>query len=549
MKRNKILAYCAAAALVVGAASSCTKDFEEMNTNPFGMTDDMIPLGPRFETPMQSIVYNLKNTAYEYQLYQNLNGDLYSGYMATPTPFGGGRNNATYFMMEGWNALAFERGNTNIMKTIDVIIKESNRVGYVEFAQIAKIIRVEGMHRITDLYGPIPYSAAASGGISTPYDSQEDVYKAFFKELTEASDSLYMFANDAQYAESYALNRFKDYDQVCGGDVKLWNKFANTLRLRLAMRISGSHPAWAKEEGEKALAAPGGLLGDGDKIIAVATTTLRNPVYTIAYNYGDIRVGAPVSSILNGYGDTRIEKYATPITKDIGGNSTTGEYIGIRNGISIPSKDDYTPFSNIAVEESTLTSPLYWMKPSESLFLQAEAALRGWTVPNGNAQSLYEAGITLSFGESGAPMPAGYLSNTNTAEPYIDPFNADNNIEAGSKWLNDVPVQWMNGGEKEKQLQQIITQKWIAMFPDGMEAWAEHRRTGYPKLFPVMQNDSNGAISTEGFVRRIPFPVGEYRTNPTEVAKAVSLLGGPDTGGTKLFWDIDAIVTGNNNIP
>jgi hypothetical protein len=89
----------------------------------------------------------------------------------------------------------------------------------------------------------------------------------------------------------------------------------------------------------------------------------------------------------------------------------------------------------------------------------------------------------------------------------------------------------------EKKLERIITQKWIAVFPDGQEAWSEFRRTGYPKLFPVVINNSGGKIATETFIRRIPFIQFEYATNIAGVNRALLSLNGPDNGGTRLWWD------------
>ena len=90
----------------------------------------------------------------------------------------------------------------------------------------------------------------------------------------------------------------------------------------------------------------------------------------------------------------------------------------------------------------------------------------------------------------------------------------------------------------EEQLEQIITQKWIAMFPDGQEAWSEFRRTGYPRIFPVVINNSGGDIDTNIQVRRINFVESERNTNTANVDIAVGYLNGPDTGGTRLWWDV-----------
>jgi hypothetical protein len=177
------------------------------------------------------------------------------------------------------------------------------------------------------------------------------------------------------------------------------------------------------------------------------------------------------------------------------------------------------------------------MAASESYFLKAEGALRGWNM-GGSAQSFYQQGVTLSFQERGVAMPAGYLSNaTSVAAPYVDPTNSVNSVAAGSPYLNNITIAWNSGDTFEKNLQRILTQKWLAMFPDGEEAWSEFRRTGYPKLFPVVINNSGGTISTTAFIKRLPFPADEVSNNGAQVQKAIGLLGGPDNGGTKLWWD------------
>lgn len=553
MKLNRLISGLSLIALIA-LATSCRKDFEEINKNPNGLEDVQIPLAPRFAIPQQSVIFNVNNTSYEYQLFQNLNGDVYSGYMMSPTPYGGNLNNLNYFMMIGWNGLAFEKGNSNIIKPINIILQESWRLKYVDYAAVARIIKVAGMHRICDLYGPIPYTKAGQGGFTTPYDSQESVYKEFFKELTLASDSIDWFVkNDPGF--SLKPSRISEFDQVCGGDIQLWARFANTLRLRLAIRIAAVAPLMAQEEAEKAISAPGGLLHAGDKFIAASHPNLQNPLFVMCYEYADMRAGAPFLSVLKGYNDPRLPMYITPIEKDIknkdGQNvNVVGDYIGIRNGIEIQDKSEYLDFSNIVIEKPSTVNPLIWMKPSETYFLLAEGALRKWNV-GGTAEEFYTKGIITSFAENkvSALEANEYLEVTTTAQPYVDVYNSKNSILAGSKWLNDVPVKWDNSASKEKQLQRIITQKWIAIFPDGLEGWAEFRRTGYPKLFPVVVNNSNGTIKSEEFIRRLPFPDSEVRTNKQELDIAIAnYLKGPDTGGTRLWWDVNAIVTGDNKL-
>ena len=89
---------------------------------------------------------------------------------------------------------------------------------------------------------------------------------------------------------------------------------------------------------------------------------------------------------------------------------------------------------------------------------------------------------------------------------------------------------------RKKKLERIITQKWIANFPLGFEGWADYRRTGYPEVFPSVSNLSNGVIDTNRQLRRLPFPLSEKQGNSANVSAAVSMLGGPDTGATDLWW-------------
>lgn len=104
--------------------------------------------------------------------------------------------------------------------------------------------------------------------------------------------------------------------------------------------------------------------------------------------------------------------------------------------------------------------------------------------------------------------------------------------------MSDITIAWEEG-DFERNLERIITQKWIAIFPLGVEAWAEHRRTGYPKLFPSVENkDPNNSVDVNIGARRIPYPADEYADNPKYIQQAVQMLGGPDAYGTRLWWDV-----------
>ena len=107
--------------------------------------------------------------------------------------------------------------------------------------------------------------------------------------------------------------------------------------------------------------------------------------------------------------------------------------------------------------------------------------------------------------------------------------------------MSDTPIAWEVGDTEdiaERNLERIITQKWIAIFPLGIEAWSEYRRTGYPRLLPVVENKSGGSVNSQYGMRRIPYPVEEYTENPVHLQEAITMLGGRDNGGTRVWWDV-----------
>jgi fructose-specific component phosphotransferase system IIB-like protein len=524
LKKSRLLW---AGAIGLLAMSSCTKEFNALNTNPNQVTKaqaagDFQYIGGFFPVMQENI---FSTVDYIYQVQQNLNADVFSGYMMSGDPFGG-PNNTNYFMKTAWNYYAFDQAYNNIMNGW-AQVKTEARPQDQHFVAMALILKVEGLHRVTDIYGPLPYSKYKSSAFIIPYDSQQAIYTQFFAELDTAVTTLtaYVKANPG-------ATPFKPFDLIYNGDYKQWLKFANTLRLRLAMHIVYADPTLAEAQAEKAVADPNGLLSAAtdDAFLSNGTLfTYQNPIWNITNAYGDIDMGAPMESILKGYNDPRITNYFLPST------AVAGTEKGIRNGVAISSGTQYAGFSLINDAAST---PIQIMVASESYFLRAEGALRGWKMGSGTAQSFYEAGITLAFQERGVTMPAGYLTDaTSTAAPYVDPTASVNNIAAGSSYLNDITIAWNASDTFEHNLQRIITQKWIAMFPDGQEAWTEFRRTGYPHLFPVVVNNSGGTISTTDFIRRLPFPSDEVTNNPTGVQSGITELGGPDVGGTKLWWD------------
>lgn len=514
-------------ALVAVTMASCTKNFEKYNTDPNKLTEAQLVadgqnIGAFFPDMETSI---MRTVTWEYQVQQNLNADFFSGYMMSADPFGGD-NNTTYALRSDWNSYPFDEAYQHVMSNW-LQIKTRGEKSNPDLFAVANIIKVEAMHRVTDIYGPLPYTQFGTAPFSVPYDSQQAVYNAFFSELDGAITALTKFIKD----NGTTAKPFSKFDLIYGGDYTKWIKFANTLRLRLAIRIAYVDAALAKTQAEAAVNNTYGVLSTADDHAVVNTVlgiSYENPLEVITNSWTDVSMGAPAESILSGYNDPRLGKYFVVSTQ------VPGKYKGIRLGVSYSSGSQYGAFSTLNIAP---TAPIQLMLASESYFLRAEGAIRGWNM-GGDAKSFYEQGIALSFAEKGAGSADAYIADaTSTAAPYVDPTNTSNNVNAGSPYLNNVTIKWNEGDGFETKLQKIITQKWIAVYPDGQEAWSEYRRTGYPKLFPVVNNNSGGTIPTDIGIRRLPFASSEVSNNAAEVAKAVTLLGGSDNGGTKLWWD------------
>ncbi|MGV8094737.1 MAG: RagB/SusD family nutrient uptake outer membrane protein [Mangrovibacterium sp.] len=505
---------------------SCTDGFE--NTNPNEATDEMmnrddLRIGSFFSQMLRNVFIVGEGFDGDYQITQNLAGDIYSGYMGACGLWYSNSNNTTYNLISNWYDAAFNLSFTNVMapwSSIRDITKESFPQKYA----LATIVKVEGMHRIADMYGPLPYINFGSGSIQNPYDSQKDIYDTFFEELDEAIGILTDFDEKSPGAKALS----SDYDFIYSGNVINWIKFANSLKLRLAMRIAYADPGKARQEAESAVNHSVGVMtmaGDAAVLNKSSRLSYRHPLYVICYEFTDVKMGATMDSYLNGYNDPRISSYFVR-------NSADGVFRGIRTGIQINNKADYAegPFSMLNV---TPESAVVWMNAAEVYFLRAEGALRGWNM-GGAAQELYETGVRTSFSFLGAGNADGYLADgTSMPVAYTDPVRTGNSTAA----LGTITVKWDETAIPERNLERIITQKWIATYPDGQEAWSEFRRTGYPKIFPVVVNNSGGKISSDTQIRRLPFPSTEYRDNSANMSGAVNLLGGADTGGTKLWWD------------
>lgn len=528
--RNSIMPVAGAMLIML---SACTKSFEDYNTNQHEATEDMLSYdnlktGAFFTQMERNVVIfdDGKNLSSDYQVGQGLTSDIYAGYYAPTGTWYNGIHNGSYYFITGWIEKTFTSGFSAIMPAWQSIVEAAAADGLPEVSALATIVKVEGMHRVADAYGPIPYLNYGSGSLRNDYNSLEEVYTKFLAELDSSITVLTNYANGNPGATI-----FKSYDYIYSGNVTKWIKFANTLRLRLAMRIVYVNPALAKTEAEKSVNHQMGVIAEVSDRAALQHTsnlTYHHPLYDIAYNFnaGEARMSASMDAYLNGYKDPRLSAYFVPAVTD-------GKYHGVRLGIqtSVWSKYVGNDISNLNVDQGT---SIVWMTAAESWFLRAEGALWGWNM-GGSAQSLYEEGITTSFAENNAGSAANYIADATSVPAAFTDNAAGSNFSVAAP--GTITIAWNSSASFETNQERIITQKWIAMYPDGPEAWAEFRRTGYPRLIPVVTNNSGSTISTDKQVRRIPYPQSEYTNNAAGVTTGVTALGGQDNGGSKLWWD------------
>ena len=531
------------------STAACTGDYEDINSNQFqpgDLTADDYALISSMSNICGAVIPSDVNCN---QFTDCLLGGTLGGY------FSDGANFTTSYVRncapDNWTSVFLKDSKiiSTLYTNISMVEGFCETSGQVVPLAIANIVKVAAMNRVTDAYGPIPYSAIGfEGAVKTPYDSQQDVYNKFFEELAAARAIL--LENRAAVMSPLA-------DKVYSGDIDKWIKFCNSLQLRLAMRIVYADAALAKRRAEDAVnPANGGVIETNDenatwKNYETSTNSMR---VAIMYNAHDTRPSAEIACYLNGYNDPRISHYLTesgsPETpslngkpyKDENGNwmtspsGTSLQYVGIRRGWQTFNTSWSVNFSDVNIPGNT---PALWLNASEVAFLRAEGvAVFGWNM-GGTAESFYNAGIRLSFENYGVGDQAdAYIADaTSVPAQFYDP-------EGLNPWNGTIPavtIKWDESATPAQKQQKIITQKWLANWTLGNEAWADYRRTGYPFLIPVAYNGSN-VVNINLGPRRLPYPTAEYTDNLVNVQKAVEISGVPDTFEKNMWWDCNPAV-------
>lgn len=496
--------------------TACTANYEDINQNPYGVTDgqmdrDGYNIISALLTMQNNVIPTEVNTC---QFTDCVLGGPWGGYFSDSNASWDAKI-STYNASDNWMYPMFK-------DIIPAIYPAYRRLQHVTTAavplSIAMILKVAAMHRITDTYGPIPYSKiGGEGKLQVTYDTQKSIYQTMFDELDLAIKQL---------TEHQAETITAKADLIYGGDLKNWIRYANSLKLRLAMRVVYADEELARTKAVEAVSHPLGVITSNAGNAALTTFGEKgNPMdVSVKYNDGDSHANADITSYMNGYQDPRRAAYFVKSA------FTEAPYMGLRSGITIPAASTFTKYSAIRISGA---SPLQWMNAAEVAFLRAEGALRGWQM-GGTAQSFYEQGIRLSFEQWKVSGADAYIADAeHQPEIYKDPLG----IYSHTGTTSTITIHWNDSDTFERNLERIIVQKWIANWTLGNEAWAERRRTGYPQLMPVVVNGSQGLLKNGDTPRRLPYPLDEYSSNTVNVRDGVAKLGGADNIATRVWWD------------
>lgn len=542
--------------------------------------------------------------AHAYQYQYNFGSDAYAGYFVvshSDFPYANATLTSSYNLVEeftGGLSGSYTLVKNSLMPllhrpAIDVLpeVKAVNLLYYCIAAQ-----------ELADASGPFTYLEDKQN-LDNPstYNDLQTIYYGIVDNLDTIVACLKHFDEKPDWYKQQINNYvFCDYQTGRFGLTGEYDKFAescwrlaNSLKLRMAMHVVKVEPETARKWAEEAVAS--GVIepkyeidvnklawdqdGDGEVSDSEKSTYeaenqkifeseqmqhgmypsvsgFTNPLVEIAGSWSDIRMGASLESLLASL-DHPYMKYLWKKNSESIGNVPAGNRVmGIRAGTFVEqgqtfATNRYIGYSTF-VPEVMANAPLYFVKLSEVLFLRAEGALRGWNM-GGDAKTFYEQGIIFASLDEpqdrqwyemdgvGNRLYTQYLKEYMEREEPVDykQYDAVTNTEWPS--VTKIGVKWDDADPLETKLEKIITQKYIALFPLSSEAWTELRRTGYPKIFPVLNPDEgDGTLDYGDIIRRQPWIPSDPEEQQNVQETGLEALGGDDFQATRLWWDVDA---------
>lgn len=527
-------------------------------------------------------------SAHMYQFQNTLGPDCYVQYFCVPHsdfPYSNFELRSTYDLCKGFiggPSAGFSRMKYDMAPTLN-----AEKIDYMpEIKAIYLTLFNYAAIENVDLFGPLTYYDYKENfdGLSFVYDRVKDIYYQAKADIDAAIECF-------KYYKDHRSEAYKKWIGIATGnyvglrssydidysDLSVWIRFANSLKLRMAIHMSKVEPAIAKQWAEEAVA--GGVIENEADEIGLFPSLLgsAHPLIEIM-GWNDIVMGASFINLLQNldhpYMKYLFTKNSIALEKSkqaVSGTSAPAVtpkgsvYVGMRNGVTpgIDQTADANPYVGYSMLDRTYFAecnpPLYLMKVSEVNFLRAEGALRGWNM-GGTAQSFYEQGIRTAYLEDRNFPIKKYVNYVddylNVVAPkgisYVDPQGLTPDMPSVTK----IGVKWNEGDSKETKLEKIITQKYIASFPYSYESWVDLRRTGYPKLFPILNTEhSDGTIkpgdpkvqTADNIMRRIPWVSDDPQTKEDIKATGIPALSedtnnkpATDTQMQRLWWDVDA---------
>ncbi|MEL6673800.1 MAG: SusD/RagB family nutrient-binding outer membrane lipoprotein [Bacteroidota bacterium] len=474
----KSMNYILSLILLLLAATGCKESFQEVNQNPNAPE----------QVDAQFLLSNVLWQAANNQMMQGWLGGNFLAQQASNLEFLPIDRYDLGSNTELWNATYRLLNDLQAMQEVAPDNDAYQAVGMIMKAYLGAML--------TDLWNDVPFSQAiqAKDGNFTPvYDTQEEIYTGENGVLDLLEKAVPLLKSTADRLEG---------DIMYGGDLSAWVRFANSLRLRYLIRISGQVEVSSEVS---ALLASGELIEAADENAAVPYLSSA-PNQWFIFNerdgrYSDVRMSARIQTVFDQLDDPRAAAYFKPtLTSVANGNPA---YRGLPNGLSRESQNAYnlSDISLLGARFRDMPDGLdaIFIGYPEVQFLLAEATQKG--LISGDTKAFYEAGISAAFAQYAVALPVGYFSRGEVS------------LDSGVA------------------LEKILTQKWLALFMQGYEAWIEVRRTGYPVLEVPKDN-----LNNDVFPVRFRYPESEQAANGANYAQAVSRIGG-DSHNSKGWWE------------